>query len=187
MEIFLEALQFTMTNEGYYSENDNDSGGPTKYGISQSLLYDLFARGEKWVDLNNDGKIDKKDTLLINKEIAEKIYYDCFWENTLLPAIKSKAIAIKLFDASVNIGKYRSAILAQKAVNYYYGNDQIRVDGFLGIHTISSINNINSGIFLDLFIKRQEVFYKNIVEYNPSQQVFLNGWLERSKRLPACA
>ena len=57
----------------------------------------------------------------------------------------------------------------------------ITADGIVGKVTLSYLNTPNSeAIFYRLRSERED-YYTEIVRNNPSQRVFLNGWLRRSR------
>ena len=82
---FLFAIKFVLNNEGGYSNNNNDNGGETKYGISKRMYPDL--------DISSL-KIDE----------AIRIYYRDFWSTNRYYEIDDEKIAAKIFDFSINIG-----------------------------------------------------------------------------------
>ena len=96
--------------EGGYTDQHNDPGGETKYGITKAVATEYCYTGAI------------KD---LSKEIAYEIYKDRFiikpgYSNLL---DLSPALTHKLVDAGVNVGTCRSSIWFQKAP-YYLNRDE---------------------------------------------------------------
>ncbi len=90
----------------------------------------------------------------ITKEEASTIYYENYWLASSANKIANFALAVVLFDSCVNHG----------------------VSSGLSLYKQSG-SDVNK--FLDL--RREK--YKRIVKLNPSQKIFLNGWLNRISKL----
>lgn len=175
-DIFLRAFAYLMNNEGYYSDDPNDAGGKTKYGISERFLRNSFKNGSLNVDLNNDGKIDDKDIYVMNVEHAKHIYYLEFWKR--VEKIKHPELSIKVFDTAVNIGAKKAIKILQQIV----GTIQ---DGIIGDQTISAIESQNANKILQDYCNEQALYYYKVAFYNkPRSDKFLKGWLNRAKKLP---
>ena len=97
-EMFVKAFEFIIYVEGEWSNDPNDNGGKTKFGITEATLND-------WNKYNPNNKIDKniKD---ISMKDAEKIYKKNYWEVPKFDEIaKTKPkLAIALFNLGVNAG-----------------------------------------------------------------------------------
>ena len=143
----------------------------------------MYAHGLRWVDLNNDGKIDEKDVKIADIRNAIDIYYEVFWKELKLDLVKNEAMAIKIFDTAINIGGKNAIKLLQKAINTLNNKDLI-VDGIIGTSTLNALEKCKSEELLNTFIKNLILYYENIVKNNPSQSVFLQGWLNRATRTP---
>lgn len=88
---FLKAVEDVLVVEGFFSDDPNDKGGKTKYGISTPLALDYGIR----------------DVSKINEIQAIFIYWDYFWQGKNLQRMAeiNEPIAIELFEAGVNIGR----------------------------------------------------------------------------------
>ena len=96
-ETFDEMLNHVYDFEGGYSNNPNDNGGPTNYGIIQST-YDAW---------NEKNGYPCKDVSEITKEEAKQIYYDDFFVASGAKEYYdagNKAYAYVLFDTAINHG-----------------------------------------------------------------------------------
>lgn len=151
------AVEKTLTIEGGFTNNPNDSGGATNYGITLGVMMGM---GNNY-DLDSDGDIDAEDVRLLTKDEAIGIYKKLYWNGDQL---ESQAVAEKNFDMAVNLGVINSAKLLQKAVlNLGYS---IVVDGRLGPKSISLINSISESRLITTLCLLQETYYWNITKIN---------------------
>jgi hypothetical protein len=171
---FAVAIQTVLKHEGGFSDNKNDPGGITNYGISLRYL-----KSEK-MDLNADGKYDYKDIRQLNVDKAKKIYFDKWWNKYQYYKIKNQQVATKIFDMSVNMGSDRAHKILKKAINAIVIED-IPVDGRLDTSTINTINTLPSTHLLMVLRDLQKKFYVNLTINNPRLLVFLNGWMKRAE------
>jgi len=159
---FLFAIKFVLNNEGGYSNNNNDNGGETKYGISKRMYPDL--------DISS---------LTINEAI--KIYYRDFWSTNRYYEIDDEKIAAKVFDLSINIGVKEAIILLQQVLNNSLCKPEYLVlDGILGTLTIKDTNNMDSNILLKEIKIHAAQYYVNLSIKYPGDKVFLAGWIKRA-------
>ena len=159
MSRFEKACVHLFHYEGGYVFDKNDSGGETKYGISKRSY----------------PKLDIKH--LTSKE-AEQIYYDDFWLKGRFEEISDENIAIKLFDASVNMGISRAITCAQRALKSM--NIVVDEDGLIGPRTISAINSADSKQLICALKSEIAGFYRLLIAVKPVNNKFLKGWLNRA-------
>ena len=151
-----------MENEGGYSENKNDKGGKTKYGISLRFL-----RGIGIQKAIND----------LSKQEAENIYKQHFWFSNSCDKIKNEKVAIKLFDMCINFGGKTAIKMFQKVVG-------VSQDGIIGTKTLQALNDKGEDEVLNGLIQACETRYNEIIKNAPNQKVFLKGWMTRARRIP---
>lgn len=135
-----------------YVNIPQDRGGETKYGIAQVSHPEIPVR-----DLNLYG--------------ATAVYFYKFWlkgRNDQLPY----PITIIHFDGCVNHGVGRAAKFLQSAVGVEPdgGIGPVTLDAVMATDPVTIIQNISDG---------RKRFYNAIVRNNPSQEMFLDGWLRR--------
>ena len=164
-DVFNKIFEYILSVEGGYSNDKADKGGKTKYGIIEVEARKYGYKG------------DMKD---LSKEIAEDIYKNKYYLSNNLDKIKDKRVALSIADWTINSGNWGTK-KAQQTVNILKG-DVLVVDGVLGEKSIQAINSINPEMFLTQYHELQRKFYKAIVDNNPSQSVFLKGWLNRVTR-----
>ena len=160
------AMQFVQKVEGGYSNHPNDRGGQTNYGITQGIFYQA-----KKLEIINNAVNSVIDLTL---EDAEKIYKEMFWDKINGDALPT-ALSIALFDTAVNMGVGTSVMILQNILN-------VTQDGIIGLQTLSAIENYNGNLVAD-FLNARELRYETIAQDNPSQGVFLRGWLNRVNSL----
>lgn len=156
---FNKGFDFIINNEGGYVNDKNDNGGATKYGISQ--------RSYPHVNIKN-----------LTIEDAKKIYYCDYWLKGKIEQIPDEKVAIKVFDFSVNLGIRASVIVLQRALRSV--GMKVQEDGLMGPQTISATVSSEAPILLTALKSEAAGYYRIIVAKNPSQQKFLNGWLNRA-------
>ncbi|MCE1205228.1 MAG: hypothetical protein LWW79_11555 [Holophagaceae bacterium] len=167
-----EALAFTLGNEGGYVNHPADPGGATNFGIIQKNL-------TKWNAAHPElGFPPSVRDLTMDQ--ARTIYRTEYWR---WDAIADPAIAIKLFDIGVNCGTGTSIRLLQRAVNLLV-NPPIDTDGKLGPGTLGAANAQAPEALMQALCRIQKEHYQSLVASDPSQSVFLKGWLNRAARIP---
>ena len=155
-------------SEGGLSNNASDRGGLTKYGISI-----------KWyrAAVNNSAQEDVIRNLTLSEAVA--LYKEYFWWPLNINSIRDKGVQEKYFDMGINMGMGQAARLMQRACNILEQKDSLQEDGILGPVSISKIN-FYSDEMLPVLRALQYMFYKSIVDNNPSQRIFWNGWRKRA-------
>lgn len=134
-----------------------DSGGLTKYGIAKNY--------NKSVDVQN-----------LNLEKTKQVYFDSYWVPSHCPLITTN-IHMFYFDMVINNGPTRAAKILQQAIG-------VDVDGMIGEHTLSVINNSNNVVgVINTMSELREQRYRGIVANDASQSKFLDGWLNRNKQV----
>jgi len=129
-----------------YTNNPNDAGGSTKYGIT----YINNKASLNSIGINSGPEIDR-----LTQVQAEEIYRNKYWN----PVAEKLPYPMNwvYFNAAVNNGPGNA--------NKFYKT---------------------SGLDYEKFIEIQKQFYNDIVKNNPSQSIFLKGWLNRLNNLELC-
>lgn len=169
MELFKHALEHLLTIEGVYSDDAQDRGGETKYGITKATARDQGYTGPM---------------KLMPIEKAEDIYYDLYWNKAKLDRIAevNKLIALELFDSSVNCGVSRASKWLQRSINALR-NRPVKVDGHIGDKTIRSLSFLKHDLDHPTILKMLNVFqgmhYIQLCNADPTQKKFIRGWYRR--------
>lgn len=156
---FEKAFQYIIANEGGYVFDKNDPGGKTKYGISQKAYPALNIKA-------------------LTLDAAKKIYFCDYWMKGKFEQIPDENVATQLFDFSVNLGIRAATIVLQRALRSVGVN--VQEDGLFGPVTLSSAIFSEPSTLLAAIKSEAAGYYRLIAAKNPSQQKFLNGWLNRA-------
>ena len=167
MASFSLALEYMLPHEGVESNHPNDHGGRTKYGITQRSL-DMFNHARPGFGLPTD-------VYAVTLAQAQIFYSHAgYWQ---FDGVKDQRIASKLFDMSVNMGGHQALKLAQPILG-------VTVDGLYGPATEAAINAQDPIILLAGLCVAAATFYRGLAAKDPSQEVFLKGWLARAHSVP---
>ncbi|GHT94851.1 hypothetical protein FACS1894122_11870 [Alphaproteobacteria bacterium] len=156
---FLKAFEYLMYHEGGYSNNQADAGGETKYGISKRSYPHL-------------------DIKKLTQDQARQIYFVDFWLKGKYESINDENVALKVFDLAVNVGISQANKLIQRALRST--GISVVEDGIVGKITLTAINSADSTDLLAALKSEAAGYYRTIANINPSQQTFINGWLNRA-------
>ncbi len=176
---------FTKTvlgHEGAYSNHPTDRGGETFYGISRKY----HPGWPGWPVLDSYSQDDKQNLRLSHSlELADLVtdfYFNTFWQPLGLSDINSAKLTGEVFDSAVNMGTSRAAKWLQLACNYMSDN-KLTLDGNIGPKTVAAVNHCMTKYGDDELLKilngLQLIHYLDLVDRDPSQKVFLRGWLKR--------
>jgi len=159
------ALKFTLKWEGGFVDNQFDLGGRTNKGITQKT-YDSY-RMEK--------RLPTKDVKDIEDTEVREIYSQRYWkpseaDSMILP------LAIVHFDTAVLFGVRGAVLFLQEALG-------VGVDGNFGPQTESKLRASNNKETALKIIQGRIDYHRRRVRENSSQEVFLQGWLNRANAL----
>lgn len=157
---------FILSHEGGYVNHPMDKGGPTNKGVTLGT-WKKYGR-----DINGDGIIDENDLKLISDDDAIKIMKRNYWDAVHADDIESQSVANLLVDWVWGSGTKQSIPIVQEMVG-------AKADGIIGPQTIAAINAQDSKEFFDKLHARRHLYFNRIVENNPDQETFLNGWRRR--------
>ena len=153
--------------EGGFSNHPMDKGGPTMKGVTLKTFQKYYGKERTVEDL---------------KRITEDQWYHIFksgyWDALQADEIDNQSIANILVDWAWGSGP-------KTAIRQIQGLLGVKIDGFVGPITLQAINEADPQSLLNLIVKRREAFYFTIVQNNPSQEVFLKGWLNRLRAFVA--
>ena len=155
---FLTIFDFIIQQEtggdpnGGYTNDPDDPGGETKWGISKKTFPTLIIA----------------DT---TKEEAQSIYYDIYWRNIDIDGIPDE-IKMMLCDMGVNCGVETAKKYLQKAVG-------VEVDGVIGPKTIEALNRYGFPCIVYLYGAWRRIYYLTIISKNTTLNKYTNGWFSR--------
>ena len=179
MADFGPAFKKLMITEGGYSNRPQDRGGETYAGISRKHWPDWagWTHVDAWKIRGGHPRDLDADELLQHKVRA--FYLNNFWDAICGEEIDHQRIAEELFDSGINCGMKTAVNWLQRSL-HMVAAAQLRVDGALGPKTLAAINGCRwPGEVLKAMNGLQFLHYWNLVMKDPTQSIFLRGWLRR--------
>ena len=170
-EKFERAFKFMIVNEGGFSNHPNDRGGATNHGITQATL-------AAW----KGHPVSVEQVRQLTLDDVKPIYKKNYWDINSLDGVHSAPVATCVFDIGVVCGTGSAGKLAQAVCNTH-GGALLLLDGQIGPKSVAAINGMDEEIFVRAFADRVGARFRSIVDNNPSQRVFLAGWMNRANRL----
>lgn len=175
MKTIEQLITELIRREGGYVNDPRDSGGETKYGITEAVAR-AHGYGGAMVDL----------PLATAKEIYRRIY----WTRPGFDKVSSvyPNVAAELFDTGVNMGPSVASVFLQRSLNALNRNGQdfadLVADGRIGWQTIHALQSYRSKrgmggetVLLRALDALQGARYIELAEKSPKNEAFLYGWL----------
>lgn len=172
---FAESWENLLIREGGYSDDPDDSGGHTKYGITVSV-----ARANGYAGEMRD----------LDEATARSIAKSQYWDAMRLDAVDvlSPLIADRLLDIGYNTGIDRAGRFLQRLLNALNNRatlyDDIDVDGAIGPRTITALQTFLAHRGRDgVLVMRRGLqsllgaYYIALAEAREKDEKFLYGWL----------
>ena len=152
-DYFPQIFEYLMNIEGVYSNDPDDPGGETRWGISSVAFPDANIR---------------------TREDAKEFYRINFWEKYKCDQIKSIILAAEIFVAVVNVNAVKVIGYLQTACNNLGAS--LEVDGLIGPKTISFLNSFKHPKAIVSGLEGE--MYKHYVEQGKKK--YISGWLIRN-------
>ena len=165
MDRFEKIFDYLLKVEGGYSNDKNDKGGKTKYGIIEEEARDFGYKG------------DMQD---LTKDFAKSIYLKKYYLGNKLDKVINNKVALSVCDWAVNSGK-NGIKNAQIAINQLT-NANLDADGIIGNKTLEALNAADPEKFLEVYHNLQRIYYRAKVADDKTQERFLAGWLNRVQK-----
>lgn len=151
--------------EGGYSNNPKDKGGPTNMGVTQEA-YDTYRIGM--------GQSRARVATITQFEAAA-LYRKNYWKPIRGDSLP-KGVDLVILDAAINSGVRQASKFLQRALG-------VDADGIIGAKTILAANEDDRqgrtpSNIADVISQRRD-FYRGLVADDPTQRIFLNGWMNR--------
>lgn len=160
-ENFNKALEFILESEGGYVNHKADRGGETKYGISKQAY-------------------PEEDIPNLTIERAAEIYREDYW-NAIHGDDLPSCIDYVIFDSAVNHGPEQAGRFLQRALNRVKAG--LEVDGQIGPKTLATAKSLDCQLLFTDVLRERDIFYRKIVATDPSQEVFMRGWMNRISKV----
>ena len=146
--------------EGGYSDNPNDRGGATNSGVTLAVYQSVYGKNKT-----------KNDLKRMTNEQWNYIFTKLYWNKWKADDIKNQSIANILVD-----WVWMSGLGTIKKIQSLFG---LTADGIVGNKTILYINSHDQEEVFNKIWNRRKSFYESLVKNNPSQKVFIKGWMNR--------
>ena len=152
---FADAVERLLVAEGGYTNDPDDRGGETNYGISKRSYPDL-------------------DIKSLTRVQAIEIYRRDWWDKYGYDRLSYESLGDKVFSLAVNMGATWAHTLLQAALKDL-GVD-LEVDGRFGPETVQKANTYRHPDVLVMVMKCGVVAYYRSLR----QPRFLAGWVRRA-------
>lgn len=159
---YIEAL---FCREGGFTDNALDKGRATKYGITASTL--AHFRGV--------GSVTTADVALLGRDEARFIYRRQYFDHYHLDLLPDE-IEEQVFDIGVNSGPGIAIQMLQEILG-------VKADGVVGPGTVAAATlacQRDARILNNQLAGKRLMLYARICRRDPSQIVFLQGWIVRA-------
>lgn len=173
--------------EGGEVNHPADRGGFTIYGITMTTARNYGPA----FDYDGDGVVSVADMRKITPDIAAAFFIMAYAVNPGIAALP-EALQPITFDMSVNSGPVNAIRALQQTLNRVWGNEphvrgivvrRLVEDGKSGPATNNMAQSLvdvcGADVVVNAMCDTRESFYRKIVVSDPSQNVFLKGWLNR--------
>lgn len=162
-----------------YTNDPKDSGGPTKYGITQAALSSYRGRA-----------VSASEVAALTEQEARAVYRSRYVDQPGYGPILalSDAITAEVVDAGVNVGPARATTWLQQSLNVLNRNGRdfadIAEDGKCGPGTVAALKTYlgkrgkeGETVLLRALNSLQGAFYINLARTRPKDEEFVYGWL----------
>jgi len=170
-----KALQRTLGVEGGDSDDPDDHGGATRYGVTEAVARAFGYTG------------DMKD---LPWSTAVAIYKANYWDKLSLDSVAmvSESVALEVFDTAINCGVGTEGMFLQRALNALNNGGSaypdLAVDGAVGSATVKALAAFlakrgaeGERVLLRILNSLQCVRYLEIAERDGTQESFMYGWV----------
>lgn len=158
-----DLIESILASEGGFVDHPADRGGATNFGITLATL------GE-W----RGAPVTAADVAALTEVEARRIYRRRYLEDPGFDRIADPDLRLVVVDAGVLHGTGWGSRRLQEIAG-------AAVDGVVGEQTLAMVNgNPDPGALRRAFVRRRIVKIGEIVRRDPSQAVFLVGWLNRA-------
>jgi lysozyme family protein len=159
---FEVAFKIILEAEGGYSDDPDDTGGKTNYGIADAR----DGRLDGMADLDGDG-IGDKPIAEVNSDDAKAIYRRDYWDACKCDQLPWP-LSLYVFDAAVNQGVNPACRMLQLVLD-------CKQDGIIGQQTLTAASRRGGGETPSLYMAARAIRYTGTRSFDK----FGKGWLKR--------
>lgn len=171
---FVTAVRKVLKHEGFFSDDPDDPGGATKYGVS---LRWLRSKGD-WGDFDGDGDVDRDDIWAMEESEAVDAYHRFWWVAQGYGEFQL-SVGAKIFDLAINMGPKPAHRILQRAVRGAEGAALVD-DGAIGPATRAAIAKVDPE-YLSVAIRSEAAgHYRLLIARKPVFEKYRRGWLNRA-------
>lgn len=149
-----------------YTNDPSDSGGPTKFGITQKTL-------SAW----RGYQVTPEEVEALEESEARDIYTHKYVTEPNFDKIAWEGLRDLIIDGGVHSGQKTSAKWLQEAA-------RVTVDGVIGSKTLRSVNSDPVGVFWRVIYLRRKHFV-DLAKKRPKDLKYLWGWNNRLDQIIA--
>jgi lysozyme family protein len=173
-DVFDTQIALSLDLEQGYSNDPNDKGGETNWGVTA-----VVARAFGYTGSMHD----------MTRDQALAIYRARYWTQPgfFLVANIDAPIAAHLLDCGINLGTWTAGKFLQRALNALNNGGKsypdVTVDGAIGAMTLAAMRafiavrgEAGRAVLLKMIRAQQAVRYIEIAEGDPSQELYEYGW-----------
>jgi hypothetical protein len=157
---FDACMPFIFKAEGGYSDNANDPGGPTNFGITLATLKAY----------EGDQNLTAEEVKKLTPDVAKEIYRTAYWNRMQCGSLPN-GLDLEVFDFGVNAGPGEAVKMLQKIVG-------VTADGSIGPITLSAIGQLKPRDLISRYSDARLAFYKAL-----NKPEFEQGWATRANQI----
>ena len=162
---FDACMPFIFKAEGGYSDNPNDPGGPTNFGITLATLRAY----------EGNPNLTAEDVKALSPQAAKEIYRTAYW-NRMQCGELPPGLDLEVFDFGVNSGPAKKSV---KTLQRLVGVTQ---DGSVGPITLAAVRQFNVDDLISRFAQARLAFYQSL-----NMPEFEKGWATRVAQIQTAA
>jgi lysozyme family protein len=164
-----DIINLVLKHEGGFTNNPNDRGGPTNFGITA-------ADYGRW--LNKGAPATADEVKAMDVSVARAIYQKSYVKDPQFDLINDDKLRLILVDSGVLHGVKRATIWLQLSLGMAQPN------GRIGTEELAALSNHKDpGKLPRLVLAHRFQAIAEIVKNKPTQIVFLLGWINRAVTL----
>ena len=149
-----------------FTNDPADSGGPTKWGITEREARAWGYTG---------------DMRELPRSVAFDIYAARFWDKVRADDMP-ESVAAEVVDTGVNASPHRAGVFLQRSLNVLTPGDALVVDGIIGSGTIRRLNEYLAERDEETLVKMlnclQGSYYVRLAERREKDEKFIYGWFK---------
>lgn len=175
-----ELVEDILDREGGYSEDADDPGGPTKYGVTLATLRGLG------IDTDANGQIDRDDVRQLARTDAARLIKAQYFQRPGIARLP-EALHPTVLDMYVNAGSNAIRLLQVLLADF---DESVTVDGAIGPQTAAASHRAQAKApahLVDAYGIARRNYYYDLADRRPQLRKFAcardggkGGWIKRA-------